>query len=727
MMPAGGSAGRPDRRAGRDGVAHPDDGRHGGMFNPAMLPAAQRPAGWRIAVLALLIVAMLAMAALWVASEYRRGAAARETLVRSYERRILIADLMSGLKDAETGQRGYLMSGDPEYLEPYSSAAAQIADRRRRIEALLIAVPEQTARYRRLGGLIDTRLAALRTALADRTGPYAGRRVRDNRGNETMEAARSMADLMMREEDRMIAVRHARGLARATTVQRHVWTLAGMLAALLCGGLVLAWMAARTRYRLQIETREAVARLRGVFAATGDGIALVDADGAIEAVNPAVTAMLGHARGALIGQDLARLVDVLPPGDTLEARLALIDGRLAEPVRLDRVAHHVDGHDVPVDVALGLMPTPSGLHLVAAIRDISARKGMERLKDEFVATVSHELRTPLTSIVGALGLLRGLSGATLPEPAQRLLQVAEQNAQRLIDLVGDLLDLERMEAGGLSFRMTPIDLAAVVRQAVQASEGLAAVKGVRIALSVAAGGLPVSGDAGRLAQVATNLLANAVRFSPDGGTVTVTIDRRDGRAVVTVADRGPGVPPGFRDQLFTRFAQSDAGGAAGGTGLGLAISRQIMRAHGGTIAFAPREGGGACFRFAIGLRGDDGQPPHVLVCAAVPAVAAELRTLAEAGGCSADALDTVAAAQAAIRAGGYDAVMICLDGRGQAGPGLLAALTGAARDGRLAIPVAARIGGAIRAGVAADRDGWPPVGQGGGLAARIRILQAEPA
>lgn len=699
------------------------------MFDPDFLPAPRPPAAWRAAMLAATIVMALAVAGMWVASEYRRVEAGRDTFERSYQRRVLIADLMSELKDAETGQRGYLITGNPDYLEPYRSAGVQIADRKRRIEAVLIAVPRQTMRYRQLARLIDRRMAELQAVLTVKTQQGASdarRTMHRDGGNVVMTEARAVADAMMLEEDHIIAMRHARLAMRSSTVQQWVWILVLTLAALFCAGLALAWAAGETQYRLQIQTQEAIARLRAVFAGTSDGIALIDAGGMIEAVNPAVTAMLGHVPGALIGRDIAVLIDVLPAGGALETRLGLIDGHLAEPLRLDRVAHHAAGHSVPIDVALGLMPMPSGLHLVAAIHDISDRKVVDRIKDEFVATVSHELRTPLTSIVGALGLLRATADETLSAGARRLVQVAEENSRRLIVLVNDLLDMERMEAGGLRFRTLPVDLAQVLAQVVEGNEGLATAKGVRIALALAPGGIPVRGDAGRLAQVATNLLANAIRFSPRGQVVTITGERRDGRGVVTIEDRGPGVPEDFRDRLFTRFAQSEETGPAGGTGLGLAISRQIMRAHGGVIGFAPRAGGGASFHFSIELRSTEAEPPHLLICAVVPAVAQELRMRAEAGGCTADRVNSVADAQAALRTGAYDALLVCLDGRGDSGLRLLAILNGAAIDGRLSIPVVARIDGAMQAGSTVDRSRWHIVaGHGAGLAERIRALRAD--
>ncbi|WP_076073246.1 sensor histidine kinase [Sphingomonas montana] len=677
-----------------------------------------RPKGTRFLLAAVIATLLLVLGGLGIGSEYNRTLNARAKLVLAYQRRIVVADLLAQLKDADTARRGHAITGDPAFLLPYRPAVAAIARQRRALEARLIDVPQQAARYADLGRAIDARLDELRHTPATNAARNVG-----SGGQATMARVQAIGAAMMAEEDRMIDRRIAMHASRVASVKQHLVLSVAVLALLAALALAREWRGRRSRYTLARKAQAAEMRLRGVFAATSDAVALIDEDGVIQAVNPAVEQLVGRRPEALVGRDISVLVDVVPAEGPFFRRLGVADGRLREPFRTDRVAHHVDGHGVPVDVALGLMPVAGGVHVVAAIRDISERKSVERIKDEFVATVSHELRTPLTSIVGALGLLRATAGATLPEAARRLVRVAEENSQRLIDLINDLLDIERMEVGGLRFRDDPLDLADMLRRVVDGNEALATVRDVRIELAIASGDIAVRGDEGRLAQVTTNLLANAIRFSAPGQTVTITAERLQGRAMVTVDDRGPGVPDAFRERLFTRFAQSESGGRAGGTGLGLAISRQIMRAHGGTIWFEPRPGGGARFGFAIDLRDGSSETPHLLICADDAAVVCGLRRLADAGACSADRVATVEDAHAAIRSGTYDAILIDLDGDNSTGARLLAGLSDGAGERRLPVPVVARTGGTVWLGAHQGDGSWQALdATDGALAAQVRAL-----
>jgi PAS domain S-box-containing protein len=683
-------------------------------------------------VAALLLIVVLACGAQWISSEYGRGQVARAMLSRSYDRRIVISDLMSHLKDMETDGRSYRTTGDPLFLLSYRFAAAAIDEQQQRLERLLINVPLQSARYRELHGIIGRRKDVLDAGLQARAPdakPAARDRSDERLGDDAMEQARMLANAMMMEEDRMIADRSRRWNERSVTARRNVWWAAAAFFGTIAAVLIAVLNGRRAQFRLAVEMQKTAARLNGVFLGTHDAIALIDAQGRIEAVNPAVTRMLGHTPAKLIGRDIASLIDVLPQTGTLAERIGLAHGAIAEPLRIDRCAYHADGHSVPVDVVLGLMPMPRRLHVVAAIRDVSERKAIDRMKDEFIATASHELRTPLTSVVGALGLLRTSSGAILPDAARRLVAVAEENSRRLIDLVNDLLDIEKMGSAGPRGRTMPIDLGPILQRAARGSEGLAAGRGVAISVAIPPGGLPVHGDAGELTRVVTNLLANAIRFSPDGGVVTVKADRHEGWAVVTtVEDQGPGVPPAFREQLFARFAQSEERRSTGGTGLGLAISRQIIQAHGGAIWFEPRPGGGARFRFSIDLRRTDPPPPRLLLVAAAAEAMPVLRAIADHGGCDAERATTLADALAggglADAAGGarrehYDAMLVDPGADGPAESAALATLLAVRKD----MPTFILRDGRLSVANGADGDGWDAIGDGEGeLATMVRTM-----
>lgn len=226
--------------------------------------------------------------------------------------------------------------------------------------------------------------------------------------------------------------------------------------------------------------------------------------------------------------------------------------------------------------------------------DIRHLKEVERMKTDFVSTVSHELRTPLTAIRGALGLvLAGTTGA-VGQKTRDLLQIGLQNTERLIRLINDILDVERIEAGHLVVRREPCELADVLRTTVESLRTVAMETQVSLVLEIRDGAV-VTGDPDRLVQVFTNLISNAVRFSPKGESVTVSLKTTPTSVVIFVSDRGPGIPLEFRRRIFGKFQQADSAGSAGGAGLGLAIVRAIVERHGGSIRFDSAPGHGTTF------------------------------------------------------------------------------------------------------------------------------------
>lgn len=237
--------------------------------------------------------------------------------------------------------------------------------------------------------------------------------------------------------------------------------------------------------------------------------------------------------------------------------------------------------------------------LVRALRYATERKRLERLKDEFVSTVSHELRTPVTSIAASLGLLMAQACGSLPESISRLIVIAHTNSQRVVRLVNDILDIEKLEARQIEFDFKRIEVQPLVEQAVDANQDLAQSNGVRIRLehSDARALDTVRADADRLTQVVTNLLTNAIKYSPPGQDVVVTIAQEDNLVRISVRDYGPGIPAHFKSHVFERFAQADATNARSksGTGLGLSIVKQIVSRLGGKVDFHDAAGGGTVF------------------------------------------------------------------------------------------------------------------------------------
>ena len=230
---------------------------------------------------------------------------------------------------------------------------------------------------------------------------------------------------------------------------------------------------------------------------------------------------------------------------------------------------------------------------VVVLRDVTAQRAVQRLKDEFVSTVSHELRTPVTSIFGSLRLLAGGAVGQIDAEAMAIVEVCLRNAGRLRMLLDDILDMKKIEAGELSLRLDRCRPAEIADRAADGVRPLAAAAGVKIEWLEPPLPVWVKADDGRLMQVLTNLLSNAVKFSPKGTTIELALEAQEGRVRLRVRDHGPGVPPEFAGRIFGKFQQ--AGGSrktsAAGTGLGLAISRAIIEMHGGAIGWRNRAPG----------------------------------------------------------------------------------------------------------------------------------------
>lgn len=230
------------------------------------------------------------------------------------------------------------------------------------------------------------------------------------------------------------------------------------------------------------------------------------------------------------------------------------------------------------------------------ITDITQRKHLEQMKNEFVSTVSHELRTPLTSIAGSLGLINGEALGPVPNAMREMLSIAQSNSQRLRQLIDDLLDMDKLLAGKMNFIPQQLDIDSFLAECVTSHQGFARQHDVQLTYT---GGpvAQITADPMRLQQVLSNLLSNALKFSPAGSQVLLSAQELGGQIRILVVDQGPGVPAEFVDRLFEKFSQADASDRRqkGGTGLGLAISKELMERMGGCIGFYPRPGGGSVF------------------------------------------------------------------------------------------------------------------------------------
>jgi signal transduction histidine kinase len=234
-------------------------------------------------------------------------------------------------------------------------------------------------------------------------------------------------------------------------------------------------------------------------------------------------------------------------------------------------------------------------------RDITAFKEIDRLKDDFIASVSHELRTPLTSVRGALDLMASGVMGEIPHEAMSLTKIAQSNCRRLVRLINDVLDIEKIEVGRMDFRFEVIGLESFLEQSLESMRPYGAELGITFEFDGRSSGVWVRADRDRLSQVMENLLSNAAKFSPADASVRITAERLNGKVRVSVVDAGPGIAREHHARIFEKFAQLSRSGNRGneGTGLGLNIARAIVERHGGTIGVESAPGQGSRFYFDL--------------------------------------------------------------------------------------------------------------------------------
>jgi PAS domain S-box-containing protein len=364
------------------------------------------------------------------------------------------------------------------------------------------------------------------------------------------------------------------------------------------------------RERAAAELRGSEQRFRGIFDHAGVGIAFSafeDGVPRVVDVNAAFSDMVGYPLEELRGDDFSLIThpDDIAGLAEMGLQVAAGENHLGRELRCLRK----DGSLVWGSLTLSVLRDEKGApsFAVGMLKDITERKEVEHVKDEFVSVVGHELRTPLTSIRGSLGLLAGGVMGELPAEASGMLATAISSTDRLVRLVNDILDIERMDSGRAEIEVAPVRASELVESSIQAVEGLATE--ADIALRAEVEDAFVTCDADKIVQVLTNLLGNAIKFSPIGGTVDVTFAGVGQDALFSVTDSGRGIPPSQIESIFGRFNQVDASDARekGGTGLGLAIAERIVEQHGGRIWAESTEGEGSTLRFTLPL-----EPPPAI-------------------------------------------------------------------------------------------------------------------
>jgi PAS domain S-box-containing protein len=419
-------------------------------------------------------------------------------------------------------------------------------------------------------------------------------------------------------------------------------------------------------------------RLSLALKGSNDGLWDLNLDIGTFYASPRAWHMLGYRPGEL-SSDLKLWERVMVAEDLPKARAQLARTMLSavDHFTTELRLQHKSGKVTPVLIRGYIQRDRSGqpLRISGTSMDLTEHKRIEQMKDEFVSTVSHELRTPLTSISGALGLITAGALGEAPQAMQQMLEIAHRNSLRLGYLINDLLDMEKITAGKMTFDMREHSLRRLLEEALTSNQAFAAHYGVNCVLREPAN-VNVWVDSLRLQQVLTNFLSNAIKYTPEGGEVTLHCSLPDATHVrISVTDQGSGIPPSFQKRVFEKFAQADASDSRqkGGTGLGLAITKEFIERMGGRVGFDTLEGHGTTFWCELPvvesptLSPDQGQP-RLLVIEDEPDTGRLLHLMLRDAGYAVDRVQSLHAARGKLATAHYEAMTLDMhlpDGSGR--------------------------------------------------------------
>lgn len=561
------------------------------------------------AALAMLLVALAASyESLTTLPEYNAWVTHTHQVLEKLEQTLSLA------KDVETSARGFMLTGDERFLEPREEALTTLPRTVSSLQALVSDNASQEARLDELNHLISQRINGSERFIRLRHLEAHGS-ARDQpmpEGDESvMDQIRARVAAMEEIENKLLEERDARAKAGAERA-RITSSTGGVLAVLLVvlSGII-TWRDMQARKRAETALRDNENKLSRLIETVADGIFLLDADGSITFANTAGEKILGVSRETILRRthddtawDITRPNGEPFPASEMPLTQVLASGETVHDVEMG--VSRPDGSRTVISV------TAAPLHLadgtvsgaVVSATDVTRRKAVELIKEQFISTISHELRTPLSSLRGFAELM--LAREFPREKQREFLKIIHDESLRLTNLINDFLDLQRMEGGHQSYEFAALDVHTLMNETCAL---FATNTNVELEVERASHLPCVCADSARLRQVLTNLLSNAIKFSPRGGKVSVGARRESDKVVFHVSDQGIGMSPDTVAKLFTRFfrAENSETRSIGGTGLGLALVKEIVEAHRGRVWVESTLGQGSTFYFSLPVV-DEPQP-----------------------------------------------------------------------------------------------------------------------
>ena len=571
-----------------------------------MSASSDRQIALGLGLLAVLVVVNAALA-------YRSTRQLREDarwVTHTHEVLDALDDLAGTARAAEAAQRGALLTADPAFVGEYTALVRGLPGKIERVEVLTADNRNQQDRIPALRRLAELKHEEMNRSLGLRDGgdaDSARRLVRDGPGRKAMADLLGLIGTMAGDEHALLREREEAN-ARSYRVAVTTGALTAALGLAAVGGfgrlLARALVARRQAAAAVAEQREL---LHATLLSIGDAVIATDADGRVTVMNAVAEALTGWAGGDAAGRPLEEVFRIVNE-ETRQpvenpARRALAAGKIVG------LANHTvliarDGREWPLDDSAAPVRDEHGrtVGAVLVFREITERRATEaalreadRRKDEFLATLAHELRNPLAPVRNALEVMRLTDDPNRVRPVREMM--ARQVGQ-MVRLVDDLLDVSRITRGRVELRTGPVDLAGVVRDAVETSRPLIDAGRHELAVDLPPNPVVVDGDRFRLSQVVANLLNNAAKYTPPGGRIGVEVGRDGGDGVVRVRDTGTGIPADMLDRVFEMFVQADR--SQGGLGIGLTLVRSLVELHGGTVRVAS-EGPGRGSEFTVHL------------------------------------------------------------------------------------------------------------------------------